>query len=285
MNPISLRFLISSAVFTTSVLCASAQSVLFVNDNSANSSDFIAWATQSYGSGGLGFTSASYANQGTSTTTIGGDLDGAWDGGGTKKDYLNSFDLVVIQRTTSSGNFTHTADWISITSKILVLNPFVARESQLGMSNDVAGEFDVSTTGNETTVSNTSHFLFDGVTFSGSTANLLNDGNTGQVLGGTTTTFGGGLNLATILQGDPATAKASLVYFAAGAVVGSDVGGIAGTTFGGDRLFFGANNYSGISSDGLQVIRNFAAVPEPSSFAALAGLAVVGFAATRRRRA
>lgn len=246
----------------------SAQSVLAIgNGNDA--------AYESFVTGTLGG-SWTFVVNGTGSGQLGGDLDSSFNGGSqTRRDYINAFDRVVILRGSNSGSYTNT-DWAGITVPILVHNVFVARQSRLGLYNNDGGVFDQATVAPDSVVLAPSSPLLAGVAVTLGQADLFTSVNTGGF--DTTYDVGGGTRITTIAGSSPTLVN--LAVWPAGA-----------TTFNGsqvlaaERVFLGiSGTFGDLSADGRQVVRNFL-IPEPSTYAALAGaLALAATVLLRRRR-
>lgn len=237
-----------------------------------------------------------HAAAGTGANQIGGDLDATRSFGGTDmtvRSYINGFDLVIIGQPNNSAQFQWGSDWADISSPILVANALVARSlnSRLGLfTGDNVQNPLVFDSANETIrISNTP--LSDRIfARTGSQTNLYLNTQTDTING--VATVGGGEIIARFGDGtvgvNSVTNSHAISYWAAGSTGGG------GFTFAADRAFIAmkAGFNSDFTDDGQIVVANLISeltgasiIPEPASFAALAGLGMLGFAATRRRRA
>lgn len=224
---------------------------------------------------GLGHT-WTFKQNGGIDEQIGGDLDATKILGGvsqTQKAYLQSFDKIIIQRNSSSGNFTQPDDWATINKPIMVHNTFVARGSRFGMWKTDAGTFDAPFTDavNETIVLDSgSSYLWNNVATTGNVANLYVD----------TQTNGDGVNVDTDLGTATKLGQfaaggfnfVNLLHIAAGQT-GFNGNNPSTVPFAADRVFFGyretGNLFVNLSDDGKDIIKNFLAPltpPAPTEF-------------------
>ena len=217
-------------------------------------------------------------------------------------DFLNTFDLVIIGRSVSSGDYSdapETAAWNGITAPTMVLGGYLLRSSRLGYTTGTTIPDTAGTVG--LTVVDPAHPIFAGISLDAGNT-MVNPYASIQSFQGTDQRgisvnadplVGGGNLLATIgTAGDPAVGGMVIGEYAAGTVLGT------GDTLGGDRLVFltgsreadnltsqGAGIYD-LEADGTTMFLNavdYMTVPEPSTFALLGigGLAPFLF---RRRR-
>lgn len=227
---------------------------------------------------GYGY-SWTFVQNGTGSGQIGGDLDGIFTGSTTRRDYIQSFDYVIILRSSNSGEFTFNSDWLEINKPILVHNPNVARGSRLGLWSGDGGSFGITVTpaGDESTVVNSS-YLLTGVNTSGGDANLISASTSDGIIN--TTTFGGANLITSVTNGSQT--YYNLLSWNAGQF-GFSGTSAASTAFGGHRVFFGGtpSNFSDLSGDGQLVVQNFLGIPEPSTYL-MFGLGLAGLVGLRR---
>jgi hypothetical protein len=132
--------------------------------------------------------------------------------------------------------------------------------------------------------------------FTGGIVGGSSGGNVGTQFGTTTTATAGGWTVNTIYHlkltvsyvtsttanatftiSDPYTTSGALTSFSATATS-------IGVTSGGGEIAFRSGALGGATNNTIDNISIVSAIPEPSSFALLGGLATLGFAVTRRRR-
>lgn len=239
---------------------------------------------------------AGHAVSFTTGGSVGGDLTQIYSGTTTRAEFLNSFDVVVLSRLVGSGSFQSDiaeTGWAALTTGVVNASAYVARETRLGFVND-EGIVLSAYTGSETTVLNSSHSIWSGITITAGAADLAT-----QILdpsasnaGSNWATLSGSVGDGEVL-GRVGTA-ASIVTWETGDLLGG------GETAAGRRVFFTLNGYAnptanspgnteGLTADGRAAFLNavtWASVPEPSAMGLLAASGLlVGFRRNRRTKA
>lgn len=283
--------------FSANTLDAAALNILYVAGSDNSGYKTFATSGQFIGS------TWTFLTSGTTGNTIGGDLDRTTTLGPgatsiTVKSYMESFDLVIVGLPVSSGNFIDQAsgaDWAGTDVPILFNAALAARSfttsdivanRRVGL---VSGDGAISgltfSNANETTRVSSSA-LSDRL-FAGTSAqnNLYTNTQTDTL--NAVGTIGTGEQITTVTNGT-ATGH-GLVFWGVGSTDSYS------RTLVNSRALFslkagGAGGLSDLNADGQIVLGNLinelttTAVPEPSSFAAVAGVAALGWVASRRRR-
>lgn len=279
MNPIRplLPILLLGSAFT-----AHAASILVITNSGTTASHETDIGSLLTGAGH----SVAYASQ----TAVGGNLTTEFAPGQSRADYLNSFDGVVVARSTTSSNFNNKGQWALLTTGIVFANPYATR----GASGDGAGLFagGIGTGVNidampdpDVTVSNSAHPIWSGVNTTGNIANLWETfaAATPGNIHGNGSSVGQGVVLGSLSTSN----QAFLVAWETGSTQGT------GETLGGRRVNFSlvgdgnnsTTNTTSLTADGEQAFVNavnWVIIPEPSS----AVLAITGtlMLCLRRRR-
>jgi|GEM_PF-4086218 PEP-CTERM putative exosortase interaction domain len=271
-----------------SVPSAHALNILFV----ASSDDA---GFQSYLGEKFADVSWTHMTAGTGDNQIGGTLDATRSFGGdtmTVRSYLESFDLVIIGSPNASAQFQFGSEWATITSPVLVANALVARalSGRLGLfsGDNVQNPLTFGSENETVRTSNTplSDRIFAGVI---DPTNLYLKADTDAI--SSIATSGAGDILARFgpgtANGNSVTNSYAVAYWTAGQTTGG------GFTSAADRAYIAMKGGFNVdfTDDGKLVVANLVSeltgvsqIPEPASFAALAGLGALGLAATRRRR-
>lgn len=239
---------------------AAVQAVEILHVGNADSADYSAFIAAQY-------PSATWVHKPSSTTgndTIGGDLDrivdfavvGSHGGTGIKvRDYMQSFDLIVIGNGVTSTNFADAADWASITKPVLFHASLIARGIRTGMftgDNNTSFVFGNPADTLRISASPLSDSIFTGVTAPTDLYNstLLTSTDTITSAG----TFGGGELITSLTDGITATPPRGIVYWNAGVTNGN------GLILAAKRAFYPfknlANSSINLTADGKIVLKN-----------------------------
>ena len=200
----------------------------------------------------------------TAADTIGGDLDrvtdfavvGSHGGIGIKvRDYMQSFDLIVIGNGVTSGNFLEAADWAAITKPVLFHASLIARGIRTGMfsgDNNTSFIFANPADTLRISVSPLSDSIFTGVTTPTDLYNstLLTSTDTITSAG----TLGGGELITSLTDGVTVTPPRGIVFWNAGVTNGN------GLIVAAKRAFYplknSANSSINLTADGKIVLKN-----------------------------